>query len=138
MYETYNKQHSHSPICLIAFEMHFNIVLLSVLTSPKFSLSFRLSDQSFTPLGVFCPAQAILFVLSEDYTLWSSSLCNFLKFHVHVKEVCIYVCTYIHTHTHTHIYIHESVSKGFRTGHLERELQTVQLSATRCSFIAIL
>jgi hypothetical protein len=33
---------------------------------------------------------------------------------------------------------YEGVSKSFRTGRLERELQTVQLSATRCSFIAIL
>jgi hypothetical protein len=29
------------------------------------------------------------------------------------------------------------VSKSFRTGHLERELQMVQPSATRCSYIAI-
>jgi hypothetical protein len=33
---------------------------------------------------------------------------------------------------------YEGVSKSFRTGSLERELQMVQLSATRCSFIAIL
>jgi hypothetical protein len=33
---------------------------------------------------------------------------------------------------------YESVSKSFRTGRLERELQMVQLSATRCSCIAIL
>jgi hypothetical protein len=33
---------------------------------------------------------------------------------------------------------YEGVSKIFRTGHLERELQMVQLSATRCSCIAIL
>jgi hypothetical protein len=33
---------------------------------------------------------------------------------------------------------YEGVSKSFRTGHLERELQMVQLSATRCSYIAIL
>jgi hypothetical protein len=32
----------------------------------------------------------------------------------------------------------ESVSKSFRTGRLERELQMVQLSTTRCSYIAIL
>jgi len=32
----------------------------------------------------------------------------------------------------------ESVSKSFRTGHLERELQMVQVSAIRCSCIAIL
>jgi hypothetical protein len=34
--------------------------------------------------------------------------------------------------------IYEGVSKSFRTGRLERELQMVQLSATRCSYIAIL
>jgi hypothetical protein len=32
----------------------------------------------------------------------------------------------------------ESVSKSFRTGRLERELRMVQLSASKCSFIAIL
>jgi hypothetical protein len=38
-------------------------------------------------------------------------------------------------------YVHqtyEDVSESFRTGRLERELQVVQLSATRCSCIAIL
>jgi hypothetical protein len=35
-------------------------------------------------------------------------------------------------------YAYEGVSKSFRTGHLERELQIVQLAATRCSCIAIL
>jgi hypothetical protein len=34
--------------------------------------------------------------------------------------------------------IYEAVSKSFRTGRLERELQMVQLSAIRCSCIAIL
>jgi hypothetical protein len=33
---------------------------------------------------------------------------------------------------------YEGVSKSFRTGRLERELHMVQLSATRCSCIAIL
>jgi hypothetical protein len=32
---------------------------------------------------------------------------------------------------------YEGVSKSFRTGRLERELQMVQLSATRCSCFAI-
>jgi hypothetical protein len=35
-------------------------------------------------------------------------------------------------------YIHEGVSKSFRTGRLEQELQIVQLSAIGCSCIAIL
>jgi hypothetical protein len=33
---------------------------------------------------------------------------------------------------------YEGVIKSFRTGRLERELQMIQLSATRCSCIAIL
>jgi len=33
---------------------------------------------------------------------------------------------------------YEGELKSFRTGRLERELLMVQLSATRCSFIAIL
>jgi hypothetical protein len=37
-----------------------------------------------------------------------------------------------------HVLFYEGVSKSFRTGRLERELQIVQLSATRCSCIAIL
>jgi hypothetical protein len=32
--------------------------------------------------------------------------------------------------------IYEGVDKSFRTGRLERELQIVQLSATRCSCVA--
>jgi hypothetical protein len=36
------------------------------------------------------------------------------------------------------ILVYEGVTKSFRTGRLERELQIVQLSATRCSCIAIL
>jgi hypothetical protein len=34
--------------------------------------------------------------------------------------------------------LYEGVSKSFRTGRLERELQIIQLSTTRCSCIAIL
>jgi hypothetical protein len=41
-------------------------------------------------------------------------------------------------HVGYYIFIYEGVSKSFRTGRLERELQMVQLSATGCSFIAIL
>jgi hypothetical protein len=40
--------------------------------------------------------------------------------------------------THTHKRAREGVSKSFRTGRLERELQMVQLAATRCNCIAIL
>jgi hypothetical protein len=39
---------------------------------------------------------------------------------------------------HLPLLLFDGVSKSFRTGRLERELQMVQLSATRCSCIAIL
>jgi hypothetical protein len=35
------------------------------------------------------------------------------------------------------LYVYEGVSKSLRTDRLERELQVVQLSATRCSWIVI-
>jgi hypothetical protein len=34
--------------------------------------------------------------------------------------------------------VYEDVSRSYRTGRLERELQIIELSATRCSCIAIL
>jgi hypothetical protein len=34
--------------------------------------------------------------------------------------------------------VFEGAAKSFRTGRLERELQMVQLSATRCNYVAIL
>jgi acetolactate synthase regulatory subunit len=49
----------------------------------------------------------------------------------YITCVCLYVCVYTRAHTY------EGVSRSFRTGRLERELQMVQLSATRCSCIAI-
>jgi hypothetical protein len=56
--------------------------------------------------------------------------------------ICAYMhaCmhTYIHAYIHTYIHTYDGVSKRFRTSNLERELQMVQLSATRCSFIDIL
>jgi len=35
-------------------------------------------------------------------------------------------------------WIYEGISKSFRTGRLERELQIEQLYATRCSYTALL
>jgi hypothetical protein len=43
-----------------------------------------------------------------------------------------------HTEYNVHKHTYEGVSKSFRTGRLERELQMVQLSATNCSFVDIL
>jgi len=36
-----------------------------------------------------------------------------------------------------HMWTYEAVSKSFRTGRLERELQKVQLSATRCAVVSL-
>jgi hypothetical protein len=51
-------------------------------------------------------------------------------------RACVYI--YILPWALDNSYTYEGVSKSFRTGRLERELQMVQLSATRCSRIAIL
>jgi hypothetical protein len=55
-------------------------------------------------------------VLSIEH--WNIALCS--------EQRCVRYSTY------------EGVSKSFRTGGLERELQMVQLSASRCNYIAIL
>jgi hypothetical protein len=46
--------------------------------------------------------------------------------------LCVCVCVWARAR------VHECVSKSFRTGRLERELEMVRLSVTRCSCIAIL
>jgi hypothetical protein len=45
---------------------------------------------------------------------------------------------WIHAHGRARVYVRTYVSKSLRTGRLERELQMIQLSATRCSCTAIL
>jgi hypothetical protein len=52
------------------------------------------------------------------------------------KCVCVCVCVCVWARARARV--HEGVTKSFRTGRLERELQMVQLSATKCSCIAIL
>jgi hypothetical protein len=71
--------------------------------------------------------------------------------HLHLCEdylrTCVYSCLLryyatwyrmMSVRTNTTNEMYEGVSKSFRTGSLERELQMVQLSATWCSCIAIL
>jgi hypothetical protein len=57
-----------------------------------------------------------------------SRICSMVK--VKVKSLCFT--------KHHAMKTYEGVIKSFRTGRLGRELQMVQLSATRCSCIAIL
>jgi hypothetical protein len=62
-----------------------------------------------------------------------------LTTHLHLAEVKECVELYLHSpNTPSWSGAYEGVWKSFRTGRLERELQTVQLSVTRCSCIAIL
>jgi hypothetical protein len=60
----------------------------------------------------------------------------------HNPSRCFSTTVYHHHHHHHFVIdltlLYESVSKSFRTGRLERGMQMVQLSATRCSCIAIL
>jgi hypothetical protein len=63
----------------------------------------------------------------ESYSVDLHFSCN-TKFRDLEVRLCVCVC----------VVSYEGVSKSFRTGRLEPELQMVQLSATRCSSIAIL
>jgi hypothetical protein len=59
---------------------------------------------------------------------------------IDLKEICIlyYSKNYCHKELVCEKKIYKGVSKSFRIDRLERELQMIQLSATRCSCIAIL
>jgi len=83
----------------------------------------------------------ILFAASR----WSSSYSPSRRFKIpcYIRPSAFAVCIYVAFPLFLYIIIsaimlYECVSKSFRTGRLERELQMVQLSATRCSCIAIL
>jgi hypothetical protein len=61
---------------------------------------------------------------------WLLTICvaTVLQFWLQLDSLCMFSC----------VVKNEGVSKSFRNGRLERELQMVQLSATVCSCIAIL
>jgi len=72
---------------------HFNIIFPYTSRSPKFSPSFRLSNENLYAFLVIivcavCPTNPFLLdlitliILSEKYKSWSSSLWNFLKYPV--------------------------------------------------------
>jgi hypothetical protein len=63
-----------------------------------------------------------------EYTFHESSLYYF----AHPVDLEVHLLHIGRTHTYKGVY------KSFRTGHMERELQMIELSATRCSCIAIL
>jgi len=79
--------------------------------------------------------------LGEEYKLRSYSTCNFLH-HLPVSMTALLQEHSLLRNPRLHVQNaekYEGIFKSFRTGHLEeRELQMVQLSATRCSCIAIL
>jgi hypothetical protein len=62
-------------------------------------------------------------------SLWRGRVCLVIG---HSPCLCQGIYTFYLVHTD------ETVSKRFRTGRLERELQMAELSATRCSCIAVL
>jgi hypothetical protein len=52
--------------------------------------------------------------------------------------LALHIDTSVNDNIECRIMIHEDLSKSSQNGRLEREMQMVQLSATRCSCIAIL
>jgi hypothetical protein len=65
--------------------------------------------------------------------------CNVCEEFLHVDTLNIFQSiTISEIKYHCKVCVYEGVSKSFRTGLLERELQMIQLSANRYSCIAIL
>jgi hypothetical protein len=93
------------------------------------------------PLIPYCRSHSFSLISSISYfncgkikgssnhfsTNWPS-----LTKHATLPQICIFVQLVITWR------MYEGVSRSFRTGRLGRELQMVQISATRCSYIAIL
>jgi hypothetical protein len=75
----------------------------------------------------------------DEQLIFSSDRCDNCQHSLSGKILWWKVLTGINClHWRTSFYTHDGVSKSFRTGCLKRELQMVQLSATRCSCNAIL
>jgi hypothetical protein len=80
--------------------------------------------------------------LAQDRDQWQTLVNMSINFHFPYRREIPELCS-MELFTTTVVFmiifrLDVSVSKSFRTGRLERELQMVQLSATRCSCIAIL
>jgi hypothetical protein len=83
--------------------------------------------------------------LAKEKTIRLDNICIFILFVHFPGNLTTIICNNrVYSSGHTSDYQpliinkYEGVSRSFRTGRLERELQMVQLSATRCSCIAIL
>jgi hypothetical protein len=73
------------------------------------------------------------------YTIRLQNFTVFFYFHWNFTHTALRVISVIQSTTDQwKIFRYEGVSKSFRTGRLERELQMVQLFATVCSCIAVL
>jgi hypothetical protein len=80
-------------------------------------------------------------ILEYKLQIWDPTLRNFLCRHIISRPFVLNIslCAILHVHyMYVHTHTHEGVSKSFWTGRLQRELQMVQLSATRCSCFSIL
>jgi hypothetical protein len=73
-----------------------------------------------------CDYTYLFGALMFSHCIYKSNFAKLIKLHILHRTVIKYIPLY------------EGVSKNFRTGRLERELQVVQLYANRCSCIAIL
>jgi hypothetical protein len=84
--------------------------------------------------SIFTSSEMLVFCCStsrcHNWPLWCTGYLGYSF--LHGLSIAVPLLTSLFTN------VCEGVSKSFRTGRLERELQMVQLSATRCSCIAIL
>jgi MFS family permease len=87
---------------------------------------------SYVPIERLASASGIQMVVNGIFLMAFGPL---IGEYMNVYYSCFKVDVHRYTQVYVHVYI---VTKRFRTGCLERELQMVQLSATMCSCIAIL
>jgi hypothetical protein len=94
--------------------------------------SVKAQGQLYLPMHATRPAHSIFPYLRGQY----------FPHVVHIPSLQLKCCTHFGSVGRNlqpqASYRYEAVSKSFRTGRLERELKMVQLSATRCSCVAIL
>jgi hypothetical protein len=134
--------------------LHNLIVLIIFCEEYELQSTFQCNfDHSTVNFSLLDPDTLIIrFSLTSEWTSyhWLSLLCNSFVDNIKrsggLKTISVIQCNKlnicmvmdIHTYIHKYRHTYAVVSKSFRTGRLERELQMVQLSTTSCSFNAIL
>jgi len=128
--------HMHSGPCNIFRDFHSNFEIVHQISEQRTKQQNSLKLAVLSLLALYC--HTLLSALPQsscneraciqdvtDYSSEGGSHATALGRYHSAAHSCVLI-------------IYEGLSKSFRTGHLERELQMVHLSAARCTCIAIL